>query len=50
MQTVPETFFTGESQDEKDPDVVEDNAIMSSERFVRVDYNLLIILTRLVGF
>lgn len=34
MQTVPETFFTGESQDEKDPDVVEDNAIMSSERIM----------------
>ena len=34
MQYVPETFFTGERQDEKDPEVVEDNVTMSSERFV----------------
>jgi len=36
MQSVPESFFSGEtiSSEEKEPDVVQDNVVITSERYM----------------
>ena len=36
MQNVPESFYSGEkvSQEEKEPDLVQDNVVITSERYL----------------